>query len=166
MSILSIILDVAVLIGLGITIFYCVRLTKSLNAFRSAQKDFGNIMRELSNNIDEAYRAVDNLKAVSRDSGQALQKTINESRAIARELEVMNKSMSDHKNTHGTSRAAKPERDEGETGFRIFDRESAEQSAMPSQAAPAKPGEFSSQAERDLYDALQNQQKNPRRGMA
>lgn len=184
MNALSIILDVLVLIGLGITIFYCVKLSKSLNTFRSARQDFGNVMRDLSNSIDEAYRAVDNLKVISRDSGQNLQKIINESRTIARELEVMNKSLSELASGLESGLESRIESrfeeegadfDDEEQGFRIFDRESEredEELAASASAAPhkqpARPGEFSSQAERDLYEALQSQSRSTpgRRGSA
>lgn len=150
MSTLSVVLDVFVLIGLGVTIFYCVRLTKSLNTFRSARQDFGSTMRDLSSHIDDAYRAVENLKTVSRDSGQNLQKIINESRVIAHELEILNQSVSQ----------MVPGLDGGDRGddipaFSIFDREE------PQAAEEDFPDtNFSSQAERDLYDALQKSQRS------
>lgn len=163
---LSMIMDLLVLGFLGVTIFYAVRLTNSLNNFRAMRQEFQHIMRQLTNNIEDAQRGVDNLKAVSRDSGQALQKLINEAKAVSRELEGMPKGSSAR-----TMQRVEPMRpqmqdaeeeafkmlerellqeEEEEDGFSIFDREYDE----PSEPAPTQDTNLKSRAERDLYEAL------------
>lgn len=160
---LSIILDFVVLGFLGVTIFYAIRLTKSLNAFRAARQEFGQVMRQLSTNLEDAQRGVDNLKAVTRDSGQNLQKLINEAKIVASNLERLNKQSPQSP----VRRPAPPieeeidpfkllerellQDDTDEGGFSIFDRE------YDDEPAPAKENSasFKSHAERELYEALQ-----------
>ncbi len=92
MHILSLLLDVAVLIGLGFTIFYCLKLSKSMNNFRQHRGEMNKLIEILSKNIDEALRAIDGLKLAGDKSGRELQKTINDSRAMAQELQIINQS--------------------------------------------------------------------------
>lgn len=89
-QILTLVLDVAVLIGLGVTIFFCFRLSKSMNNFRQHRQDMNKLIDRLSKNIDEALRAIDGLKLAGDRSGRDLQKIINESRAMADELQMIN----------------------------------------------------------------------------
>jgi hypothetical protein len=179
---LSMILDVFVLGFLGVTIYYAIRLTNSLNAFRQTRQEFATIMRELSRNIDDAQHGVESLKKASHDSGQSLQKIINESRKIAVELEIINQDANTLRRGNGSS-ASRPaiapsdeeiaafrelERemldeaeDEDKKAFSIFDRDYDE---VPEQQAGDKSAPaFSSQAERDLYEALQKNKSSGRR---
>ncbi len=173
---LSIILDFIVLGFLGVTIFYAIRLTKSLNTFRAARREFAHIMKQLTNNIEDAQRGVDNLKAVTRDSGQNLQKLINEAKMIAGDLERLNKSApmyNSGSSASSSSRRAPVPPIEDETDpfkllereclqddvddFSIFDREYDEEA--PSAPQKESPASFKSHAERELYEALQKNTK-------
>jgi hypothetical protein len=88
--ILSLVLDIAVLIGLGFTIFYCLKLSRSMNNFRQHRQEMNKLIDNLSRNIDEALRAIDGLKIAGDRSGRDLQKIINESRSMAEELQMIN----------------------------------------------------------------------------
>ena len=46
-SLLSVALDIIVLIGLGVTVFYCIRLSKALNNFRKYRQEFNTLVGEL-----------------------------------------------------------------------------------------------------------------------
>jgi hypothetical protein len=166
---LSIVLDFIVLGFLGVTIFYAIRLTKSLNSFRAMRHEFGHIMKQLSNNIDDAQRGVDNLKAVTRDSGQHLQKLINEAKMIAGDLERLNKgaplysSQNSRRHMPPIEEETDPfkllerellQEDANEGGFSIFDREYEEDEPGP-EIRKESPASFKSHAERELYEALQ-----------
>lgn len=87
---LALILDVVVLVGLGVTIYYCMRLSKALNAFREHRAEFGSLMQQLSQNILQAQHAVENLKSASFESGDDLQKVINHASVLKEELQLMN----------------------------------------------------------------------------
>ncbi len=168
MGVLSIVLDVIVLICLGVTVFYVIRLTRSLDAFRDTRKEFNVVMRQLSQNIDDARRGVENLKQASETFGGSLQKTINESRRMAAELEKINE----------VSKGLAGQLENLEAGvfdmagdedvaiaedFAIFDRDYAdsepdqEEEQVP--AVSTSPPDFSSQAERDLFDALERSRR-------
>ena len=89
-GLLSVLLDVIVLAGLGVTIYYCIRLSKSLNNFRQYRQEFNILLQELSKNIDHAQNAIEKLKDTSFEAGEDLQKVINNSRNLADELQLMN----------------------------------------------------------------------------
>lgn len=89
-QILGLVLDIAVLIALGFTIFYCLKLSRSMNSFRQHRQEMAALIADLSKNIDEALRAIDGLKIAGDRSGRDLQKIINESKSVARELHDIN----------------------------------------------------------------------------
>ena len=89
-QILGLVLDIAVLIALGFTIFYCLKLSRSMNNFRQHRQEMAALINDLSKNIDEALRAIDGLKIAGDRSGRDLQKIINESKSVARELQDVN----------------------------------------------------------------------------
>lgn len=171
MAILSILLDLLVLGFLGVTIYYAIKLTKSLNAFRLARQEFNQVMQELTRNITEAQRGTDFLKKTAQEAGAKLQKIINESRMITSELEVLNQ------DAPRARRAAPSAIDseeafqrlqqellveverEDEDNFSIFDKEYQDDEPVADEPAP---NTFKSAAEQDLYNALN---KN-RRGAA
>ena len=89
-QILGLVLDIAVLMALGFTIFYCLKLSRSMNNFRQHRQEMAALIADLSKNIDEALRAIDGLKIAGDRSGRDLQKIINESKSVARELQDVN----------------------------------------------------------------------------
>ncbi len=89
-SYLNIILDLIVLSGLGITIFYCIRLSKALNNFRKYRQEFNALMETLGKDIDQAQNATSKLKDTSFEAGEDLQKVLNNARKLADELQLMN----------------------------------------------------------------------------
>jgi hypothetical protein len=91
-QVLSIMLDIAVLVALGFTIFFCFKLSRSMASFRQHRQDMGKLIDRLSKNIDEALRAIDGLKVAGDRSGRELQKIINDSKMMAGELQIINES--------------------------------------------------------------------------
>lgn len=88
---LSFVMDVAVLAGLGVTIFYALKLSRSLDNFKKSRQEFTNLIYELSSHIDTANRAIENLKQASMHGGESLNKIVKEGKYLADELELMNK---------------------------------------------------------------------------
>lgn len=88
--VLSIVMDVIVLICLAVTIFYALKLSKSLNNFRAYRDEFQKLMLDLSRNVDAAQQAIHNLKQASLESGESLGAVIKESKLLADELEIIN----------------------------------------------------------------------------
>jgi hypothetical protein len=163
MSALSVILDIAVLICLGATIYYAIKLTNSLNAFRQMRQEFNGIMHQLTKNITDAQRGVEALKNASRDSGLELQKTINESRKMAQQLSSLNDTAQGRiadvilNNSDVFDEIRQEIEAEDDLDFFIHDRESEE--GAPE--APSSSG-FQSKAERDLYESLQKRKPSGR----
>ena len=89
---LSLGLDVLILICLVFTIYYALRLSRSLDNFRSYRKEFNRLIKELNKNIEKAGQAMDDMKFVSEHSGKQLQKTIEASKALADDLDLLGES--------------------------------------------------------------------------
>lgn len=184
-SLFGVLLDLAVLICLGVTIFYARKLSLSLNAFRQTRHEFDAVMRQLSKNIDEAYEAVRMLKHETKESAKDLQKILGDSRKMAHELEVLNHSSAalgdrleqftgagapayPHRPPEDfahPSREAAPERFRDEAAFDILDREFEGEAALDIEDEAEFLAEgLGSQAERDLMDALHRSRKISGRG--
>lgn len=90
LEILGLLLDVLVLGFLGAMIFYALRLSKSLNDFRSHRQEFDTIIIKLMSSIDQAERSIQNLKQVSARESEDLNRVIKQSRALSEELQIIN----------------------------------------------------------------------------
>ena len=63
---------------------------KNLSVFQSGRKELGNLIQQLSNNIDDAQSAITALKSTSKSSGEDLQVVIDASRRMMDELQQVN----------------------------------------------------------------------------
>ncbi|MCE9507267.1 MAG: DUF6468 domain-containing protein [Alphaproteobacteria bacterium] len=81
--------DIIILAALGITIFYCFRLSRQLNQMRANRAAFDALIRSLDAATARAEAVIRSLKEGALGSGDALQDKINKSRAICEELEIM-----------------------------------------------------------------------------
>jgi hypothetical protein len=182
----GILLDTLVLAALGATIFYVLRLSKVIGAFRGHRKDMEKLIAGLSRNIDDALRAVEGLKQSGETSGKNLQKIINESKSMADELQIINE-VSDGmaKRLESLIMKGKSAPHEFEINETFSFPASVSTDKVPDRKNPEKggffiqdrdyeggeqveedfdmPEELQSQAERDLMDALRKNRKEPGR---
>ena len=86
---LSLILDVVVLVGLGVTIYYCIRLSKNLNAFREYRAEFTLMLQDLTKSINKAQASIENLKKSSQSAKEELSGIILEGDKLKEELQLM-----------------------------------------------------------------------------
>lgn len=180
-GILSLLLDVIVLAGLGVTIFYCIRLSASLNNFRQYRQEFNVLLQDLSQNIDKAQNAIAKLKDSSFEAGEDLQKVINNSRNLADELQLMN----DMGNALANRLERVSEKSRGASaGKADFEDDKSKNSTRKAASKPAffiqdrefeddmvdadngfeddmddDTGEFQSKAEKELFEALKKNAK-------
>lgn len=89
-DIISLGMDIVVLAFLGTTIFYVLRLTKSLNDFKAHRRAFDGVVADLLSTIDQAERSVTTLKQVSAKEAGELDDLISQSRLLADELRIIN----------------------------------------------------------------------------
>lgn len=123
-TILSFGLDIVILVALGVTIFFAVRLSNNLNKFRLQKDEFTNYIGELTKNIEAAESAVENLKQTSLATGDQLRRKVRDAQHLSDELEMMIES--------GESLANRLEQSAGNAGGK------ASVSGKKSQAKPAK----------------------------
>lgn len=87
---IKIILDVVIICGLGAFIFYAIKLSRALSAFRSHRNQFDTTMQELSNNIQQAQSSLTNLKETSQQTSEGLSKLVLEGKELRDELQLIN----------------------------------------------------------------------------
>jgi hypothetical protein len=89
---ISLITDGLIILLLAGTIFYALRLSAHIKAFRDSRKDIEKLLGDLAAHIGKAEQAVEGLRAGARQSGRDLQALINEARGLSEELQIMSQS--------------------------------------------------------------------------
>jgi hypothetical protein len=86
---LSLVLDIVILVLLGATIFYAIRLSRHLDAFRSNRSDMERLIRELSSQITRAQEGVSALDEAAKESGDQLRALVAKGQGLTDELALM-----------------------------------------------------------------------------
>ncbi len=89
MNMIGFVLNGVLLVLLGATIFFAVRLSLLLGSFRSSRGELASLISDLSRTIDQAQIAIAGLRESAREGGRELQDKINEARKLGDELDVM-----------------------------------------------------------------------------
>lgn len=176
---LSLMMDMVVLAALAVTIYYAVRLSRSLSVFRQYRQEFSNVLGQLSRNIEQANAAILGMKEASRSSGEHLQELIDQARLLADELNLINQSADglagrleglaekNRKIVKGqdivhdgefVSKSKNGRKKTGEKPFFIQDRDFGDEDEESFDEAGI-PEELQSQAERELFKAIQKSGK-------
>ena len=87
---LSFILDGLILVFLGVSIFYAVRLTMFFKTFRDGRDGLQLLIRELSTAVDTAENAIGNMKKNAVESDKDLRQLVSEAKFLSDELRFMN----------------------------------------------------------------------------
>lgn len=174
---ISLVMDIILLACLGVTIFYAVRLSRSLNNFKTYRQEFLKLIGDLSRNIDKAENAIQGMKKTSADTGEHLQELIDESKLLAEELRLINDAGNNlagrlenlaeqnSKIARGEggdmNGAAQPQSKKQKEAFFIQDREfeAEEENEEWAMDEAGVSGELQSKAEKELYEALQKNRK-------
>lgn len=82
-------LDVVVIVLLGATIFYAMRLTRYLEQFRSNRADMERLIRDLSMQITRAQEGIGTLDQLAKESSDELRALLNKGRALSDELQLI-----------------------------------------------------------------------------
>jgi hypothetical protein len=86
------VLDVAVLVLLGVTVFYAARLSYFMSHFRQGKNDMARLLADLSRQVTQAENAMSGMRGVAEKAGGQLQEIINEAKFLSDELRFMNES--------------------------------------------------------------------------
>lgn len=87
---LGLLVDIAILVLLGATIYYAARLSVYLKTFHDGRKDMNFLIQDLSTSVSRAENAIKGMQASADQSGLKLQDVINEAKFLADELRFMN----------------------------------------------------------------------------
>jgi hypothetical protein len=82
-------LNILILAALGVTIFYCLRLSRQFEQVRADRKAFETLIQALNFASARAEASIQSFKEMASGNGDALQDKINKSKAMAEELEIM-----------------------------------------------------------------------------
>src|SRR4051812_13462455 len=137
--------DILILAALGVTIFYCLRLTKQFDQMKADRKAFDDLIKALNFAAQRAEGSIQAFKEMATGGGDVLQEKINKARGLADELEIMI-----------------------QAGDSLADRlqSLAEKSRKASADAPAEPQQKSSapeprtRAEKELLEAIRAKQQS------
>lgn len=86
MNLTSFLIDIAMMAGMGATIFFCMRLYRQLDVFAKAREEMGQMMADFDKAAAKADAAVRGLSANSSEMGKRLQGRIDEAQALLDEL--------------------------------------------------------------------------------
>lgn len=186
-ELLSLIMDFAVLAALGGTIFYVLQLSRNLNNFKSHRAELKSVILELTSNIDRAQDSIEGLKNASNAAAVDLEDVLHDSRQMLDELKMINETgnnladrleglaQRNRRVAQGLEDAPSLEGEEyiddtppvreqdnrEDPSFFIQDRDFDEGDHTQPQGEHAG-DTLSSQAERDLYEALMKNMKTGR----
>lgn len=181
----SSLIDMVILVFLGVTIFYAWRLSAYMKIFRDSRREMESLLRNLDGHIARAEKSVLGMRNAAESAGHELQGVIKDARFLADELNFMNEAGDNLANRleklaeknrmlverMETANLGEPyQADLSEQGWDAPEPVSAPPAASRGfslrerETAPANqssvPG-LSSQAERDLYEALQRKKAGP-----
>lgn len=172
---LAVLIDIVVLLFLGATIFYAWRLSSYMKIFRDSRRDMESLLVKLDQDITRAEKSVLGMRNAAESAALKLNETIKESKFLADELKFMNeagdnlatrlekiagrnRALVDEIEALGGVTANTPYRDLLDAGTEPKEAKpqagkfvAADTKPAANQSAPSLP----SQAERDLYEALQ-----------
>ena len=86
---MNLILDGIILVFLAGTIFYAMKLSGHLKAFRDTRAELDQLIGSLTTQIAKAEKSVTVMKDTAQSSGEALQKHIREAKMLSDELDMM-----------------------------------------------------------------------------
>ncbi|CAK0766689.1 putative DUF6468 domain-containing protein [uncultured Gammaproteobacteria bacterium] len=85
----TVILDMVVIVLLGATITYAVMLNRRLVVLRESRADLENLVKGLAESTTRAESAVKGLRRAAVETGEGLQKTIEQGQALQDDLKMM-----------------------------------------------------------------------------
>lgn len=171
---IGVLIDIVVLFFLGLTIFYAWRLSSYMKIFRDSRRDMESLLVKLDQDIARAEKSVLGMRNAAEGAAMKLNETIKESKFLADELKFMNEAgdnlatrleklaernriLVDEMESLGGMTPNAPYRD------LLSEQEPVQEKSPPRRfvaaeqplAANQSSSGLSSQAERDLYEALQ-----------
>lgn len=146
-STVSLIFDLVILGALGVTVFYCLKLSRQFNQMRADRKAFETLIQALNLASARAEASIHAFKEIAVGSGDVLQDKVNKSKALCEELEIM---------IQAGDNLANRLQALAEKSRRVTTND------MPEENVRAAPAEIQprTRAERELLEALKAKQKS------
>lgn len=90
----DVLLNIAVILLLGLTIFYCWRLNNKIAALKDSKKDLGSLVKTFDTAIIKTHSSIANLKNISNQSSNELQEYVHKASELISDLSFMNETAS------------------------------------------------------------------------
>jgi len=176
-------MDIVILILLAATVYLAFRLNINLKHFKDSRKEMEGLVTRLTANIDKAEKAIQGMQNAARNAGRDLDEVISDAKVLSDELKFMNEAGNNlatrleklaERNREVTEKIeeritvtsvssplkSQPIRlDEGARGFAIHDRDFEagfdDADDEDFELTDDDFGGLQSQAERELFEALQ-----------
>ena len=88
----ALLLDITIAFLLGGTIFFVWRLSDQLARFRASRTEMDRLVRDLNMSVDRAQGAIIALREAAQNSGEELQKKMRQATELSDELQMINES--------------------------------------------------------------------------
>jgi len=155
---IAIIIDIVILIALVATSVFAIRLSRQFSILHTDRESLENLVTNLSNAVDRAESAIQSMKKTAMTEGEGLQASINKSRQISQELEIMieagdNLAERLQNIAQSSRKAVKPA---AQTKITEFSEDKKKNTEKPE--SPTKKTKYRSRAEQELFEALQAKQ--------
>lgn len=193
-GLVQLILDGLIVALLAGTIFFAARLSLHLKVFRESRKELESLIGTLTEQTETAHTAIEGMRETARQSGRDLQQLINEAKSLTDEMEIMTEAGnnmanrlernaetaargqgSDSTRSEDIQKPAKRAESQN-AAFMIHDRELGDDDAglededVYGMAAKAplntSSDKLQSQAERELFEAMQARKKSDAGGVS
>jgi hypothetical protein len=178
-------MDIVILILLAATVYLAFRLNINLKHFKDSRKEMEGLVTRLTANIDKAERAIQGMQNAARNAGRDLDEVISDAKVLSDELKFMNEAGNNlatrlekiaERNREVTEKieeritvtsVSSPSKgqpirlDDGVRGFAIHDRDfdgghdDEDDQDEDFELTDDDFGGLQSQAERELFEALQ-----------
>lgn len=89
---ISFYMDIVILAFLAATVFLAFRLSLSLRTFKESRFEMEGLVNRLSANIDKAEKVIHGMQGTARKSGLELDEVISDAKRLRDELKIMNES--------------------------------------------------------------------------
>lgn len=174
-TLFSIVMDVLIVILLVGTIYYAYNLSKQLKIFRQSRSEFESLFMQLTQQINTAHDAIEQMQEAAENNGESLNKLIREGQLLSDEMQMVNetsealakrleraassgRSAATASNADISQPAVQDDVKLADSAFSIRDREieddDVDEVAFLNEDDDEDAGNFHSQAERELFSAL------------
>lgn len=146
-KVILMLMDVAVLIALGVTMYMMRNVSSSIKVIRDGKSELQGLLQQLNLHISNAQHAIEEMRKLADERAKFIQKQIDNAGSAIEELQYIQRAADNvaQRLEKLTGQAAAPIKD---------DEKSIAAASSAASSAAGKSGKFMSKAEKELADAI------------